>query len=118
MQIEWSKIAPVLVSIGIIIGVAILRNYSKTIAAVAAVMPINIPLALWILAAGDSDSPSALADITVTMTWNLLPTVLFLIVVMLLLRAGWTLLPAIVAGYVAWAVALGLLTLIRGWIGG
>ncbi|MBK9125991.1 MAG: hypothetical protein IPM16_23080 [Chloroflexi bacterium] len=118
MHIEWGKVAPVLVSIGIIIAVAILRNYSKTIAAIAAVMPINIPLALWILASGDTNSPAALADITVTMAWNLLPTVLFLIVVMLLLRADWTLLPSIVAGYVAWAISLGVLNLIRGWVGG
>lgn len=118
MSIEWGKVVPVLVSIGIIIAVAILRNYSKTIAAIAAVMPINIPLALWILASGDSNNSSALADVTVTMAWNLLPTVVFLIVVMLLLRANWTLLPAIVMGYVAWGVSLGLLNLIRGWVGG
>ncbi len=44
MTIDWSRVTPVLISIGIIIGIAILRQYSKTIAAIAATMPINIPL--------------------------------------------------------------------------
>ena len=43
------QILPVIVSILIIIAVAILRNYSKTLAAIFATMPINIPLSLWII---------------------------------------------------------------------
>lgn len=35
---------PVLVSIGIIIAVAVLRNVNKQFAAIVATMPINIPL--------------------------------------------------------------------------
>jgi hypothetical protein len=63
MQIDVQRILPVLVSILIIISVAVLRQYSKTFAAIAATMPINIPLGLWIVYAGEQGMPRQLLPI-------------------------------------------------------
>jgi hypothetical protein len=61
MTIHWERIAPVIVSILIIIAIAILRQYSAVFASIAAVMPINVPLGMWIVAAGDDNPKEALS---------------------------------------------------------
>lgn len=61
--INWASILPVIVSILIIIAIAILRNYSQAFASIVAVMPINIPLGMWIVAAGAPDPGGKPADI-------------------------------------------------------
>ena len=113
MAIDWARVAPVIVSIGIIITVAILREYSRTFAAIAATMPINIPLGLWIVASGDADAKRILPDFTQSIFLNMLPTMLYVVVVWQMARAGYTLLPMIIGGYIAWAIALGILMLLR-----
>lgn len=103
---EITRVLPVVVSIIIIIAVAILREYSKTFAAIAATMPINVPLALWIaFSAGDVDQ-SARVQFAEGLLLGIMPTVLFLIVAWLTVRAGWSLVPTIAAGYVVWGVSL------------
>ncbi len=113
IDIAWGRILPVLVSIGIIILVAVLREYSKTIASIAATMPINIPLALWIVAAGDGQNPAVMAQFTEAVFINIWPTIVFILIVWLAARAGWTLVPMLLAGYAGWGVSLGLIFLIR-----
>jgi drug/metabolite transporter (DMT)-like permease len=118
MFIDWSKVAPVIVSILIIIAVAILRQYSKTFAAIAATMPINIPLGLWIMYSGtEGDAATkqkALADFGELLLVNIFPTVAFLVTAWLMTRAGHSLLATIIVGYVIWAVLLGAVLLVRG----
>src|SRR5512135_1581431 len=104
MTIDWARITPVVISIGIIIAVAVLRQYSKTIAAIAATMPINIPLGMWIVAAGGDTHPGALAEFNEAVLVNIFPTVAFILVAWLMARAGYSVLPTIVVGYVVWAV--------------
>lgn len=48
MTIDWQRVLPVIASI-LIISVAVVRQYSKALAPILATMPINIPLAMWIL---------------------------------------------------------------------
>ncbi|MBX3064981.1 MAG: hypothetical protein KF726_18515 [Anaerolineae bacterium] len=108
------QLLPVGISITIIIAVAILRNYSKTLPPILATMPINLPLALWIFASADDTTPASLEQTAERLMINILPTVLFCVVAWLCIRAGWSLLPTIVAGYVAWGAFLGVLILIRG----
>jgi hypothetical protein len=115
--IDWSRVLPVVISIVILIAVAILRNYSRELAAIAATMPINIPLGMWIVYAGGTDSQKALSDFTASAALNILPTVLFLIVAWQLTKAGLPLIPTLVAGYIAWALSLGLLYLVRSVLG-
>lgn len=116
MTIDWGRIAPVIVSIAIIILVAILRNYSKTLAAILATMPINIPLALWVVNSGGDMTQDTMTVFTSNMFWNMFPTMLFIGAVVLLTRAGWQLFPSILTGYLIWAVSLALLTLLRNWL--
>lgn len=112
MLIAWDRVLPVAFSIGVILLVAVLREYSRTFAAIAATMPINVPLALWIVFSGESDQASRIA-FSEGLLIGIFPTVLFLIVSWLVVRAGWPPVPTIVAGYVAWGIALGAIMLIR-----
>ncbi|MBL8165190.1 MAG: hypothetical protein JNJ61_24625 [Anaerolineae bacterium] len=115
MEIVWGRVLPVLVSISIIIVVAILREYSRTLAAVVATMPINIPLALWIVS--DGSTREQMDQFTRTLFINIWPTILFLLVVWLAARSGWRLLPMLAAGYAAWGIGLLALSALRGWVG-
>jgi mannose/fructose/N-acetylgalactosamine-specific phosphotransferase system component IID len=116
MQIEWSRVIPVIVSIIIIILVAILRQYSKMFAAIAATMPINIPLGMWIIYAGD-DKQTALADFSEAVMINILPTLAFIVTAWLMAKAGHALLPTILVGYLVWGVCLGAVLIIRAQLG-
>ena len=98
-----------LVSVVVIVSVAILRNYSRTIAAIAAVMPLNIPLGMWIIYAGEDEPHRALADFNQALLISILPTVAFMIVAWQLAKAHWDLVPIIVVGYLCWAVGLGIM---------
>jgi hypothetical protein len=112
MTIDWQRIAPVIVSIIVIIAVAVLRNYSKTFAAIAATMPINVPLALWIVFAGDDDL-TIRTTFTEGMLIGIFPTAVFLAVAWIVVRAGWSLIPVLIVGYIAWGVSLAALLLLR-----
>jgi hypothetical protein len=112
MEIAWARVLPVLVSIVIIIGVAIAREYSKTLAAILVTMPLNIPLGLWIVYAG-ADSAAQMEPFARALMFNIAPTILFLIIVWLAARAGWGIVPMLVAGYAGWGVGLGLILILR-----
>lgn len=113
MTIDWQKTLPVLVSIGIIIAIAVLRQYSKTLAAIIAVMPINIPLGMWIVYAGDDNKQQALTDFSQALFVNILPTLAFMLVAWQMARGGYGLVATIAAGYAVWAVGLGVIFLIQ-----
>jgi hypothetical protein len=117
MDIQWNRILPVIVSIAVIITVAILRNYSRSVAAIAAVMPINIPLGMWIIYAGEEDKHGALADFNKALLIGILPTILFMIVAWQLSKAEWDIVPIIVVGYVCWALGLGIMVGVQQLVG-
>jgi hypothetical protein len=118
MNIAWDKVLPVLVAIAIIIVVAVLRNTSRAFAAVAATMPIQIPLTLFVVFSGvDVASPTGRAGLiafTEGLVIGLFSTLVFTIVIWLAARAGWSLWAMLGGGYAAWAVALFVLTWLRG----
>jgi len=114
MSIDWQRVLPVLISIGIILLVAVLRQYSRTLAAVLATMPINIPLAMWIIASGESGNRAGFVQFTDTLLVGTISTLVFAFVVWLTVRAGWGLLPVIVAGYVGWGITLLMILAVRG----
>lgn len=116
-NIDWGKVIPVLVSIGVIIAIAILRQYSKTIAAIAATMPINVPLGMWIVYSGGDNKQASLAEFNQAVMINIVPTVVFIFVAWQLSKAGQGAVPSIFGGYVAWAVCLGLIYVVRAQIG-
>ena len=109
MQLEWQKIAPVIISILLIVCIAIARAYSKTFAAIVSTMPINIALSLWIVASAEDDKQAPMTEFAAAMLRGIIPTVFFVFVTWLTIRAGWSLVPVLVASYIAWAVALGLI---------
>lgn len=113
MSIDWSRVAPVLVSIGIIILIAVLRQYSKTFAAIAATMPINVPLGMWIVYSGSDDQQAALAEFSAAAVINIIPSFIFLVVAWYVSKQGFSLIPTILLGYVGWAVSLGIVFLVR-----
>lgn len=115
MTIDWQRVLPVVVSIGIIIAVAVLRQYSKTFAAIAATMPINVPLALWIVysGGGEADRDGTL-NFFETMLVSLPATIVFIVAAYMAARAGWGLPQMILVGYLAWGASLLLLLPLRG----
>lgn len=93
MILDWNRILPVVVSILVIIAVAILRNYSKNFAAIAAVMPLNIPLGMWIVYAGAENKKETMTDFSGALLINIIPTFIFMIVAWQSARVGWSLAP-------------------------
>jgi hypothetical protein len=112
---SFQKLFPVLTSIAIILVVAALRDKSRALAAVLATMPINVPLALWVVASGSNEDAQVMADFVRSLMISVVPGFIWLGVVFLALRVGWNLWLAIGAGYGVWAAlvaglfALGLL---------
>jgi hypothetical protein len=115
MEIAWGRVLPVIVSICIIIAIAILREYSKTLAAIAVTMPVNLPLGLWLVYG--TSTKAEMEQFTRSLFLNLLPTIFFVIITWQAARAGWKLVPMIVAGYISWGIGLGVLLLVRQAIG-
>jgi hypothetical protein len=113
MQIEWRNVLPVLVSMGVILLVAVLRNYSRTLAAITATMPINIPLALWIVYSAAPSDKAGVTTFTEGLIVGLIPTFAFLIVAYLAARAELGLPVIIGGGYAAWGVCLGIALLVQ-----
>ena len=114
MMIDWGRVLPVMVSIGVIITVAILRDYSRNFAAVAAVMPLNIPLGMWIVYAGAENRQQAMTDFSNALVVNIIPTMIFLLIAWQGSRAGWSLMPVIISGYAGWGIGLALIFFLRG----
>ncbi|MBM2848598.1 MAG: hypothetical protein HW418_1540 [Anaerolineales bacterium] len=100
------KTLPVLTSIAVILLVAVLRERSRAVAAVLATMPINIPLALWVVSSGSGGDARVTAEFVRSLIVSLIPSLIWLGVVFFAVRSGWGLLPAIGAGYGVWAVLI------------
>jgi hypothetical protein len=113
VQINWQKTLPVIISIIIILIVAVLRDKSKTLATLFATMPINMPLALWVIASGSAEDAAVLSGYVRNFIIALVPGFIWLGVVYALLKIGWGLLSAIVGGYAVWGVIIAALILLK-----
>ncbi len=118
MQIDWQRVAPVLVSIGIIILVAIVRTYSRALTVILATMPINIPLAMYIISSGNPEDKEGFADLVGGLIIGLIPTFFFLFIAYFAARAGWDIWQILIAGYIGWAVCLIIVLLAQRLISG
>jgi hypothetical protein len=103
------KALPVVTSILIILLVAYLRDRSKVLATIFATMPINMPLALWVLVSSGPEDTALLANYVRSFIIGLIPAFIWLGVVYVCLRLGWSLLGSIGAGYLVWAVLIAAL---------
>ncbi len=113
MSQAGSQIAPVAISILIIILIAILRTYSNTVAAITATMPLTIPLAFWIVYAAEGGDQLATTRFIESMFIGVLATSVSVAAMWLAARAGWSVIPIIVAAYSAWGALLGVFYIFR-----
>jgi hypothetical protein len=99
------KALPVITSIGIILLVAFLRDRSKTLAAILATMPINIPLGLWVVFGGNESQQAELLFVRALVP-GLAATMLWVVAVYVLVRMGFSLWVGIAGGYVVWGLLM------------
>lgn len=114
---KWPEILPVALSMVVILLVAVVEKHSRLVAALTATMPLTAPLALWVVhgsAGGDRGQVSAFS---LGLLLGILPTVVFLGVVWLASRHGLPLVPLLLLGYAAWAVAALILVAVRRAVG-
>lgn len=105
---NWQRLVPTLTSIALILVITFLRDKSRTFAAIIAVTPINIPLALWIVSGATGDDPASLATFSRALFVGLIPVLLWVVTAFLAFRAGWSLWTTFGVAYLVWAVLLGL----------
>ena len=103
---KFQQTLPVVVSILVIILVAVLQRQSRSLAAIAATMPVSIPLSLWIVYALSQGDRPAMDEYTSGLVVGIIPTVGFLIAVWFASRLGLKLVPMILVGYASWGVVL------------
>ncbi len=102
VDMNLQKLLPVVASVFIILVVAVLRDRSKTLATIFATMPINMPLALWVLVSSGPEDSSVMANYVRALVVGLVPAFMWLGVVYVGLRLGWSLIGSIGAGYLLW----------------
>jgi hypothetical protein len=115
--VKLQDILPVLASIIIIILVAVIEKQSKFAAAITAVMPIGATLALWIVYSSNEGDLPTMDKFGQGLLIGILPTLGFLIVTWLAVRAGLKLMPVLLIGYAVWGFGVGLTFLVRRLVG-
>jgi hypothetical protein len=113
---NWQRLLPTVASIAIILVITLLRDRSRTLAAIFAVTPINIPLALWVISGSTGDDPMQLADFTRAIFIGLIPVLLWVVIAFFAFRAGWSLWATFGLAYLVWGGLLGLGFAV-GWLG-
>ncbi|HKZ82929.1 MAG TPA: hypothetical protein VJ793_04655 [Anaerolineae bacterium] len=112
---NWQRALPTVASIVIILLVTFLRERSRTAAGIIAVMPINVPLALWIVSGAAGTTSEALAQFTRGLFVALIPGLIWLTVAYYAFRAGWSLGVVLLSAYLVWGALLGLAFAV-GWL--
>ena len=100
------QVLPVVVSILILILISILRSYSTTVAAITATMPVMVPLAFWIVYAGEGGDGIVMTHFLETMIIGVLATLMALFAMWYATRAGYGVAAIIAACYGAWAMVI------------
>ena len=117
-QDVWRQVGPVLFSIVVIIAVAVIRAYSRTLAGITATMPIIIPLSLWIVWSSTGGDRATVRQFTGVLLSGMVGTVGFIVTLWLTARAGWRLAPMLGVSYLVWAAIVGLMLALRRLMGG
>jgi hypothetical protein len=104
--LNLQKVYPVITSIIIILIVAVLRERSRTLAAILGTMPINMPLVMWLVWSTPDVSQPVMVGFVRSLIIGMVPTLLWLAIVFLALRSGWGLFASLLCGYAAWGVLL------------
>jgi hypothetical protein len=114
---KFNEILPVGVSITVLILVALIQRQSKVVAAVTATMPVTIPLVLWIVYTSTKGERKPIEQFTGGLVSGIIPTVAFVVAIWLSTRSGLKLIPTILMGYLTWGLTLGVMMVIRRWMG-
>jgi hypothetical protein len=110
---SWQEISRILVAWAVIVAVALLQKQSKLIAAITATMPVNIPLAMWILYSSAGGDGASIKEFTRSLVVGIFPTVGFLVAVWLAARADLKLGPTLLAGYAVWGAGVLIVMLLQ-----
>lgn len=102
----WEKVYPVVVSIGVIILVSVASERLRPVAAIAAVMPLTAPLAMWVVFQNTGGNHTATGQFVGTMLWGLIATWIFILACWVTLRARWPLPAVLLAGYGVWLLTV------------
>jgi hypothetical protein len=100
------KLLPVITSILIILLVAFLRDKSRTAAAIFAVMPINMPLALWVVFGAGEYAPAELSAFLRNIFLGMITTIVWVSIVFLAIHFGAPLGFSILIAYFVWAALI------------
>jgi len=98
------RIIPVIISIALIIFVAIVQERSRYLAAIAAAMPLAIPLAIWIVFAATQGDYAQTTDFTGSMVLGIVATLIFTVACWFALRQRWPFPLIILFGYGIWLI--------------
>jgi len=110
---SWQEISRILIAFAVIVAVTLLQKQSKLIAAITATMPINVPLAMWILYNSTGGDRSSMREFAQSLALSICPTVGFLLAVWLAFRADMKLGPTLLVGYAVWGVGVLILMALK-----
>lgn len=110
-------IVPVVLSVVVIILVAVLEKQSKLFAALAATMPLGIPLALWIVYSSNGGDKQVVSQFSLSLLLSFFPTLAFVVTVWFAARAEMKLVSMLLTGYSVWGVGALILYLLRNTLG-
>ena len=114
---KFNEILPVVVSITVLILVAFIQRHSKVVAAVTATMPVTIPLTLWIVYSSTNGERKPIEQFSGGLVSGIIPTVAFVLAIWLSTRSGLKLGPTILVSYLTWGLTLGVMFMVRRWMG-
>lgn len=109
LNMIWQDIVPVILSIVVIVLIAVIEKQSKFVAAISTTMPVTAALGVWIVYSSSSGDTTSVAEFTHGMLIALIPTIAFLVTVLLASRAQLKLVPILLLGYSIWAAGLALI---------
>ena len=107
------KLIPVVVSVVIIVLVAVVQERSRELAAIAAVMPLTIPLAVWIVFSARGGDHHQTAEFVGSMFAAYVPTLVFVAALWYGFRHVWPFPLVIVLAFAVWAALVALPFLVR-----
>lgn len=114
---KFNEILPVGISITVLILVALIQRQSKVVAAVTATMPVTIPLALWIVYSSTRGERKQIELFAGGLVSGIIPTVMFVLAIWLSTRSGLKLIPTLLVSYLTWGMTLGVMFIVRRWMG-
>ena len=112
------RIVQLLVSFLALTVVALLSERSHTLAAITAVMPLKVTVALLFVFSDTGGDGALSADFCRTAALATIPTAMFLGACWVGLRQGWSLGRVVVMGYAVWLAAIGAYRGVEWWVRG